>query len=156
MGKLLKVFDHVISETGVDPTCLEIEITESMLMNRIEAINAVLAALRGRGVAVSIDDFGTGYSSLVHLQQLQLDKLKIDRTFIAKIDKCAENANFAGSIVSLGQSIGLEIIVEGVETAEQLGVLRQLGCDTLQGNHFSRPLPADQFFDWCMARTAKW
>lgn len=147
-ARLLDVFNDVIAETRVDPACLEIEITESALMNRIETIVRVLQKLRSRGVAVSVDDFGTGYSSLVHLKKLPLDKLKIDRSFVMNIENDSEDAAFTKAIVALGQSIDLEIVAEGVETEGQFEILRQSGCETLQGYKFSKPLPADAFLEW--------
>lgn len=148
-ARLLKAFNAVIDETGVDPACLEIEITESALMNRISSIVRVLEELRSRGVAVSVDDFGTGYSSLVHLKQLPLDKLKIDRSFVTNIENSRKDADFTEAIVALGRSIDLEVVAEGVETEGQAELLRQHGCNTLQGYKFSRPLSADTFFEWC-------
>jgi predicted signal transduction protein with EAL and GGDEF domain len=104
-AKLLETFNKVVAETGVDPAFLEIEITESALMNRIASIVRVLRELRRRGVAISVDDFGTGYSSLVHMKQLPLDKLKIDRSFVMNIENDSEDAAFTKAIVALGQSM---------------------------------------------------
>lgn len=146
--KLVGVIDAAIKQSGIDPAFLEVEITESTIMNNVETVSATLGKLRERGVAVSIDDFGTGYSSLALLKQLPLDKLKIDRTFVADVTTDSDDAEIASAIISLGQNLGLEVIAEGVEELAQLEFLRLKGCDQAQGFYFSPPLPAEEFADW--------
>ena len=145
---LLEVFDSVLSETGINPSCLEFEITEGALMKGIDTIAACLQAMRDKGSSITVDDFGTGYSSLVHLKQLPLDKLKIDRSFISNMLTSMNDAEITNMIVSLGRSIGLEVIAEGAETEAEVDMLQNFGCDQIQGYFYSRPLPADQLFAW--------
>ena len=147
-ASLAGAFIDVIEETGIDPKILEIEITESTIMDNVETVATILGLLRRQGISVSIDDFGTGYSSLEILKQLPVDKLKIDRSFVAGITTDTNDAVIASAIISLAQNLGLEVIAEGVETREQLEFLQQNGCDQVQGYFFSRPLPADEFTKW--------
>jgi EAL domain-containing protein (putative c-di-GMP-specific phosphodiesterase class I) len=128
---------------------MEVEITEGSLMHRINAVSEKLQQLRNRGISVSVDDFGTGYSSLNHLRQLPLDKLKVDRSFVTNILINTEDAEITNTIVSLGKSIGLDVIAEGVETLGQVNLLREFGCDQVQGYYYNRPLPANCFAEWC-------
>jgi diguanylate cyclase (GGDEF)-like protein/PAS domain S-box-containing protein len=134
-----------LRETGLDPAFLELELTESALMKQPELAVSILQNLRDKGVAVSVDDFGTGYSSLSYLKKLPLDILKIDQSFIHQLDDNPDDAAIAVAIISMGQSLNLRIIAEGVETAEDLAFLRAHGCDEVQGFYFSRPVPAEQF-----------
>jgi diguanylate cyclase (GGDEF)-like protein len=147
--KLIEKIDDAIGATGVDPSCMEVEITEGSLMHRINAVSEKLQQLRNRGISVSVDDFGTGYSSLNHLRQLPLDKLKVDRSFVTNILINTEDAEITNTIVSLGKSIGLDVIAEGVETLGQVNLLREFGCDQVQGYYYNRPLPANCFAEWC-------
>lgn len=122
---------------------LDIEITESMVMQDIPGNVARLEALRGLGVSVAIDDFGTGYSSLAYLSRLPIQALKIDRSFISLLGLGPEHMTIVSTIISLAHALGLEVIAEGVETEAQARVLCQLDCDQMQGFLFHRPLPAD-------------
>lgn len=132
--------DRVISEMGFDPAFLVLEITETAMMN---AAPARLDELRGLGVRLAIDDFGTGYSSLASLHKLSIDVLKIDQVFVKGIEE--EDASpFVGTMVGLGQALGLQTIVEGIETQAQLEKLRELGCETGQGFYFAKPLTQPQ------------
>jgi diguanylate cyclase (GGDEF)-like protein/PAS domain S-box-containing protein len=133
-----------LSEIGLDPGYLELELTESVLMKRPERAASILRELRDRGVVVSVDDFGTGYSSLSYLKKLPLDTLKIDRSFVHQLSQNPDDAAIAVAIISMGQSLNLRIIAEGVETAEDLAFLRAHGCQEAQGYYFSRPVPAEQ------------
>jgi EAL domain-containing protein (putative c-di-GMP-specific phosphodiesterase class I) len=121
---------------------LELEITESSVMLDRDSSLASVAALKALGVQLSIDDFGTGYSSLSYLQQLEVDKLKIDIAFVRDMTTNANNAAIVKAVIALGQSLGLEIIAEGVETLEQARHLRMLRCDCMQGYLVSKPIPA--------------
>jgi EAL domain-containing protein (putative c-di-GMP-specific phosphodiesterase class I) len=132
---------HVLDETGADPRCLCIEITESVLMDDVESAIATLRALRALGIRLWVDDFGTGYSSLAYLRRLPLDGLKIDQSFVAGLGREAEDTAIAAGIVSLAHTLGLVALAEGVETQEQLELLRELGCDFAQGYYWSRPRP---------------
>ncbi|GAA0517512.1 GGDEF domain-containing protein [Saccharopolyspora subtropica] len=135
-----------LEQTGLPPSALCLEITESTLMQDPEAAEAVLNGLRELGVKLAIDDFGTGYSALALLHRLPLDTLKIDRSFIAGRDGTA-NEPFIASIVALAHTLNLNVVAEGVETAEQLATIRRLGCDEVQGFYFGRPVPIDELPD---------
>ncbi len=132
----------VLAEVGLDPRRLEIEITEGALMEQGPILDQKLAALRGHGIRLAVDDFGTGWSSLAYLRRMPIQKLKIDRSFIRDIAQDPTAASIAATVIQLARTLGLEVLAEGVETAEQLAVLERLGCDTVQGWLFSRALPA--------------
>ncbi len=121
---------------------LEIELTESSLMENVAEVRERLAELKALGVSLSLDDFGTGYSSLAYLKQFSLDKLKIDRSFVTGLPGDADDAAIARTIIAMGHQLRMVVAAEGVETAEQADFLGAMGCDELQGYHFSRPLPA--------------
>jgi diguanylate cyclase (GGDEF)-like protein len=133
---------------GVDPQAaqgLELELTESLIMENVEHSIATLEAIRAMGVRIAIDDFGTGYSSLSYLSKLPVDTLKIDRSFVVEMTTGAQGLALVSTIVKLGHSLGLAIVAEGVETAEQAARLREMGCDEMQGYLFSKPVPGDAF-----------
>jgi len=134
---------RAIEATGVDPTDLEMEITESTLLGDERAVVSDLHRLRALGVQISIDDFGTGYSSIAYLRRLPVDAIKIDRSFVAEITEARDDAALAAAIVSMGRAIRLRVIAEGVETAGQRELLAAWGCDEMQGFLFSRAVPAD-------------
>ncbi len=127
------------------PAEIEIEITESLFMADGDKNLAKdkLATLRETGITIAIDDFGTGYSSLSYIAHLPIDTLKIDRSFIIDMATSAQNMAIVKTIISLAHSLTLKVVAEGVETEQQATLLRQLGCDQVQGFVFSRPLPAD-------------
>jgi diguanylate cyclase len=137
-----------LRKTGVPPSCLELELTESVVMKNCERAASRLTELRELGVSSAIDDFGTGYSSLKYLQNLPIDTLKIDQSFIRNLDPSADvqsaNGAIVQAIVTLAQQLGLRVVAEGVETDEELEVLRRLGCDFVQGYLFSRPMSVEQ------------
>jgi Amt family ammonium transporter len=138
--------DHVaavLAETGLDPVCLKLEITESVLMHDAQHTANELNRLKALGVKIAIDDFGTGYSSLSYLRQLPIDHLKIDRSFISGEDCNGESQEIVKSIIALARSLGLTVIAEGVEHQEQLDKLRSADCDKAQGFMFSRPVDKD-------------
>ena len=128
---------------------LEIELTESSLMENVERAQGRLAELKALGLSLSLDDFGTGYSSLSYLKQFSLDKLKIDRSFVQDLPQSTDDAVIARTIVAMSHQLRMLVAAEGVETEEQAVFLREIGCDELQGYHFGRPVPAseiDQLF----------
>jgi diguanylate cyclase (GGDEF)-like protein/PAS domain S-box-containing protein len=135
---------RALRTSGIDPSLLELELTESSLMQNTEATIATLFALKNRGVELSIDDFGTGYSSLAYLQRFPIDKVKIDIAFVRNITGELGQATIAQTIVHMAHSLNLKCIAEGVETKEQQDYLRHHGCDEMQGYLFSRPLPLEQ------------
>jgi|JI6StandDraft_1071083.scaffolds.fasta_scaffold25738_3 diguanylate cyclase (GGDEF)-like protein/PAS domain S-box-containing protein len=141
VAEILALLDH----TGAPPTRLKLELTESLLLENAEEIIAKMTALKARGVSFSLDDFGTGYSSLSYLKRLPLDQLKIDQSFVRCVLTDANDAAIARTIVALGQSLGLAVIAEGVETGEQRDFLLAQGCLNHQGYFFSRPLPLAEF-----------
>ena len=129
-----------LAAAGLHPKSLVLEITETAIMEQLDAATTILSELRRLGVRLALDDFGTGYSSLSYLQRLPVDILKIDRSFVAGVAKSTEDSALARGILTLGQTLGLETVAEGIETAEQLAVLRELGCQLGQGYLFARPL----------------
>jgi EAL domain-containing protein (putative c-di-GMP-specific phosphodiesterase class I) len=120
---------------------LTLELTENILMQRVDGAMSTLEALRRIGVGLAIDDFGTGYSSLSYLSSLPIDSLKIDRSFVAEMTLGSKNSEIVRAIVSLGATLGKSIVAEGIETESQFAQLRELGCENGQGFHLSRPLP---------------
>ncbi|WP_328645775.1 EAL domain-containing protein [Amycolatopsis sp. NBC_00348] len=143
---LVPAVQDALASTGLPAGALCLEVTESALMRDQEAAGEVLAALRSLGVLLAIDDFGTGYSSLAQLRRLTLDTLKIDRSFITGIAESHDAEAIVTSIIAMAHAVDLTVIAEGVETAEQLELLRRLGCDQAQGFHLGRPIPADELF----------
>lgn len=144
-AKLTKTIQRILSETGMDPCYLDLEITEGYLMETIQITSSVLAELKAMGISISIDDFGTGYSSLSYLKHFPLDTLKIDKSFVCNITSNPHDAAIATTIITLAHSLGLKVIAEGVETEKQFNFLRDKGCDGMQGFLFSQPLTADEF-----------
>ena len=134
----------VLQKTCIDPHYLELEITESVAMHEVEKTIATLNELRAMHVQLSIDDFGTGYSSLSYLKRFPINKLKVDQSFIRNMTTDQNDASISRSIILLGQSLKLKVIAEGVETAAQLAMLQQFGCDEVQGYFFSKPIPANE------------
>jgi diguanylate cyclase (GGDEF)-like protein/PAS domain S-box-containing protein len=134
-----------LHDTGLDPSMLEIEVTESALMNRVESTESILKALRASGVQVAIDDFGTGYSSLSYLRKFPIDALKIDQSFVRQIAVGPDDTKIVTAVIRMGQSLGLRIIAEGVETEQELSFLRDHKCDEAQGYYFSRAVVAPEF-----------
>jgi diguanylate cyclase (GGDEF)-like protein/PAS domain S-box-containing protein len=135
----------ILDETGLAPELLELEITESAIMENAESMLAMLHSLKKMGLRLSIDDFGTGYSSLSYLKHFPIDKLKIDRSFVQDITDDSSNDALIETIINMGHNLKLKVIAEGVETVEQLATLEKLQCDEIQGYYFSRPLAPDDF-----------
>lgn len=133
---------QILAETQLDPSCLELEITENTLIDDAEKFIEILHSLKGMGVKLAIDDFGTGYSSLAYLKDFPVDRLKIDKAFVSNLENDAANEAILKTIVILGQSLGKKVVAEGVETSYQYDYLKAIGCDELQGYYFSKPIPA--------------
>ena len=144
-GNLLQTIREALQAADLDPRFLEVEITESAVMSDPEESVAILEQLSRMGVVVSVDDFGTGYSSMSYLRRFPIDKLKIDRAFIAELISRADDTSIVKAIVSLAHSLHLKVVAEGVETQEQLDLLKALGCDQYQGYCFSPAVPAAKF-----------
>lgn len=138
---LVDTVADTLTQHGVPPEALELEITESMLMRDIEVTNETFAGLKRLGVRIAIDDFGTGYSSLAYLHRFRVDVLKIDPSFVKALSSGGRAASVAGAIVGLGHKLGLSIVAEGVESADQLRFLKSEGCDVAQGFFLGRPVP---------------
>jgi diguanylate cyclase (GGDEF)-like protein len=136
---------EILKETGLDPKLLELELTESVLMKRVEATGSILATLRAKGIRVAVDDFGTGYSSLSYLRKFPIDALKIDQSFVRQITTYGGETSIVTAIIGMGRSLGLRVIAEGIETPEELAFLQAQQCEEGQGYYFSRPLPPGQF-----------
>ncbi len=144
-GQLGTRIATILEETGVPPACLELELTESILMREVDEAMLILDSLKNLGLSIAVDDFGTGYSSLNYLKQFPIDVLKIDRTFVDGLPEGEQDAQIARAIIAMAHSLNLAVIAEGVETHEQLEFLREHGCDEVQGYLFGRPMPARQF-----------
>ena len=145
---LLATIDRILQDTDLDQTYLEVEITESLLVDDIDQAIALLWELKRRGISIALDDFGTGYSSLSYLQKLPIDTLKIDRSFVTNIASNPDDAAISKAIVALAQSLELKITAEGVETEEQLNYLQNQGCHEVQGYYISKPLSPQRFQDF--------
>jgi diguanylate cyclase (GGDEF)-like protein/PAS domain S-box-containing protein len=149
---LARFIEDALREAGIDPRRLEIELTESLLMEDNEATSSVLAALAQMGVRVAMDDFGTGHSSLSYLKRFDIDTLKIDRSFVSELPHDAEDKAIATAIVAMGHSLHMRVVAEGVETGEQADCLRAIGCDEMQGYLLSRPMPPEALLPWLEQR----
>ena len=137
----------VLAETGLDPTRLEVEITEGMLIRDMARGIRILREIRALGVSVAMDDFGTGYSSLSYFRSFPFDKVKIDRSFIADMETNPHSLAIVQAVIGLGRGLGVPIVAEGVETEAQLARLRREGCDVVQGFHVGRPAGIAAFKD---------
>ncbi len=142
---LVEQIRSALSESGLDPQRLEIEITEGMAMAAGDEALRTLEALKAMGVSLAIDDFGTGYSSLNRLKEFPVDRLKIDQSFIRNVTDNKNDAAITSAIIQLGHTLNLRVIAEAAETREQIEFLAAQGCDEVQGYYFSRPLPAEDF-----------
>jgi diguanylate cyclase (GGDEF)-like protein/PAS domain S-box-containing protein len=143
---LAAIVGKALQDAGLAPDHLELEITESIMIQDLQTTITTLHQLHALGIQISIDDFGTGYSSLSYLKRLPISKIKIDQSFIRDICNDTDDGAIAHAVISLGHSLKMQVIAEGVETLEQLEHLRAQGCDEIQGYYFSRPLPAEAFF----------
>ncbi|MET0983455.1 MAG: EAL domain-containing protein [Telluria sp.] len=146
--QFLDVLCRALSETGAPADYLELEITESMAMEEPQQLVELLAQVKRTGVSIAIDDFGTGFSSLSYLQRLQVDRLKIDRTFVSEITGSARGSSIAAMVIQLGRNLGLSVIAEGVEDERQAQILHALGCPLAQGYLFARPLSPQGLLEW--------
>jgi EAL domain-containing protein (putative c-di-GMP-specific phosphodiesterase class I) len=139
-----RTIEEVLSKHGLAPALLELELTEGMLMSHTDDVLTTLRELTELGVHFAIDDFGTGYSSLAYLKRFPISRLKMDQSFVHGIPAKADDSALAGAIIFLARSLGLRVLAEGVETAEQAAFLEEHQCDELQGYHYSPPLPPDE------------
>jgi diguanylate cyclase (GGDEF)-like protein len=151
-GKLYGSVIDALVESGLAARRLELEITETLIIDDFEGTREALTQLRSRGISVALDDFGTGYSSLTHLRQLLFDRIKIDKSFVAEVTTRAECAAIVSAVIALGNSLGVCITAEGVETDDQLTILRAAGCTEVQGYLFSRPISGAKILERLSAR----
>ncbi len=145
---LVKDFKNILEEIGIEAETIELEVTESYIMEHIEKCIDTLYKLKEMGFTLAIDDFGTGYSSLSYLKKLPIKRLKVDKSFVMDIYKDSDDMAIAKTILAMGKSLGLEVIAEGVEEEEQLNFLMQQGCEEVQGYYFSKPLMPDELEEW--------
>ena len=150
-GDFIPMLRCLLRDTGLDPTWLELEITEGMMMGNTDQVIRTFLQLNQMGVEISIDDFGTGYSSLAYLKRFPVHRLKIDRSFVSDLTTDPDDAAITEVVIKMGHSLNLKVTAEGVETDQQVGYLRGKGCDELQGFLFSKPLPAEEFGQWYRA-----
>jgi len=144
-GKFIETLVDALAVSKLDPQCLTLELTENAVIENAQENLDILHAIKEMGVKLSVDDFGTGYSSLSYLKQLPLDELKIDRSFITGIQSATDDAPIVTAIIAMAHSLGLRVVMEGIETHHQLKFARDRGCDEYQGFLFSRPLPSAEF-----------
>jgi EAL domain-containing protein (putative c-di-GMP-specific phosphodiesterase class I) len=144
-ARFVSTIRQVLEESGLNPSCLELEITESCLVHDTANFIKTLHELKSLGVKLAIDDFGTGYSSLAYLKDFPVDSLKIDQTFVSRLETEPNNIGILRAIVALGHSLGMQVIAEGVETAYQQAFLQGIGCDKMQGYFFSKPVHIEDF-----------
>lgn len=144
-GDFAQVVAQALWDIGMPPNLLELELTESLVMEEPEKCKLMLLVLKKMGIKISIDDFGTGYSSLAHIREFPIDTLKIDRSFVKDLLVDKEAVSIINAIIAMAKSLKLNVIAEGVEHAEQVDIIRELGCDSMQGFYFAKALPADEF-----------
>jgi EAL domain-containing protein (putative c-di-GMP-specific phosphodiesterase class I) len=154
-GRFLDEIQHALQSQDLPPKSLKLEITESMLMLSPEEVQRVLGICQSYGASVAIDDFGTGYSSLSYLQSMPADTLKIDQSFVRTLHKNDRHLALVESILHLAGRLGMLTVAEGVETAEDVETLRNLGCDLAQGYYYARPMPTEQVLAWMEKQTEK-
>ncbi|MGI9200898.1 MAG: EAL domain-containing protein [Woeseiaceae bacterium] len=146
---LVSMVKQILLQQSIDQKLINLELTETALLEDLTAARPVLTDLNAYGVGIHIDDFGTGYSSLSYLAQLPVQSLKIDQSFIASLTESETNARVVQAIIALGRAMDLEVVAEGVETDQQYAILRRLECDMVQGFFIGKPMPADEFRRWC-------
>jgi len=144
-GSVVSLIERTLADTGLAPDSLEIELTEGVMLEGSDAAMTSLHRLRKCGVGFSLDDFGTGYSSLAYVKRLPVQRLKIDQSFVHRLGQDGQDEAIVRAVIDLGHSLGLKVTAEGVESAEQLRRLQELGCDEAQGDLISPPLPAEAF-----------
>ncbi len=154
-GDLARMVSQLVAKHDLDANFLELELTESLLMDDVDAQIKILHELRDVGVQLSIDDFGTGYSSLSHLKRFPINTLKLDRSFIRDMETDEDAASIVKGTISLVHSLRLRVVAEGVENQEQTNLLHEYGCDEIQGFFYSRPLPPDEFVAWVRTQRSK-
>jgi EAL domain-containing protein (putative c-di-GMP-specific phosphodiesterase class I) len=155
MSGFVETVERALQDAGASGPMLELELTERMLMEDVVGVRTALQRLKATGVGIAIDDFGTGYTSLALLKHLPVDRLKIDRSFITDLPRDAGSAAIVRAIIQLGQSLGLQVVAEGVETDAQREWVREQGCDAMQGFVEGEPMPLNAFEAWLAQRTGR-
>ncbi|MBL4747355.1 MAG: EAL domain-containing protein [Magnetovibrio sp.] len=141
----LESIQTIVAESECDPTFLEIEITESLVMEDVDNATLTMKAIRDIGITLSMDDFGTGYSSLAYLRKFPLDALKIDKSFVEAMTESSADASIVSAICSIGRNLRLAVIAEGVENEFEVPMLEEMGCTMIQGYLYGKPMPIDEF-----------
>ena len=154
-ANLVDVVGDTIRKSGIDARCLDLELTESTIMDRLEETTLTLKRLKNMGAHISIDDFGTGYSSLMYLKTFPIDCVKIDKSFVNDVTTDSDDRAITQAIISMAHSLKLEVVAEGVETKEQLEILKSQGCDIIQGYLFSKPIPVDDVAPFLLSDAVK-
>ena len=149
--RLLDLIKGILKQQRIDKQMLNLELTETVLLEDLTIARPVLAELSAYGIGIHIDDFGTGYSSLSYLAELPVETLKIDQKFVERLTESGTNARVVQAIIALGKAMGLEVVAEGVETEQQLVMVTRFGCDVAQGFFIGKPMPEAEFLDWCRA-----
>lgn len=153
--RFLSSLQSALADSGANPTLIELEITESMAMEEADLLARTIDSIKALGVRIAVDDFGTGFSSLSYLQRLQVDRLKIDKAFVAEIEKSERARRIPELVIQLGHKLGLTVMAEGVETLAQAEILTSLGCEDAQGFHYAMPMEPDKLIDWLRTYTAR-
>ena len=154
-GDLVSTVQEALRQTQLDPGLLELEITESVLMDELSGVATALSELSALGVKIAIDDFGTGYSSLSYLKRYPIDKLKIDQSFVRDMANDPGDEALVMAIIAMGHSLSIPVVAEGIETDEQLALLVENDCDMGQGFHIGKPMPIDALLQW-FSDTTRW
>jgi EAL domain-containing protein (putative c-di-GMP-specific phosphodiesterase class I) len=144
----IRNLDKIIKDTQCDPSWIELEITESSILENPTQAIELLQKLKDKGFYISMDDFGTGYSSLSYLKNLPIDKLKIDQSFIRNITNDSKNQTIVKTIISLAKGLSIQVLAEGVESEDELGFLKEHGIDSIQGFYYAKPLPLSHMEDF--------
>jgi diguanylate cyclase (GGDEF)-like protein/PAS domain S-box-containing protein len=153
---LLQKVAQVLRETGLNPSNLELEVTESVMLNDADSPTETLRQLKGLGVRIALDDFGTGYSSLSYLRRFPVDTLKVDRSFVDRLGQEVEDTAIVQTVITLAKTLGLEVVAEGVERVDQLAQLREMECDLAQGYYFARPIVSESIPALLASGTQPW
>jgi predicted signal transduction protein with EAL and GGDEF domain len=146
----------IIENSGIAPSRIDMEVTETALIQDFDQANVSLRSLKALGVGISLDDFGTGYSSLSYVHRFPIDKIKIDRSFVREVETDESCRAIVKSVIDMSRNLKLGCIVEGMETRDQVRVLRSLGCTTMQGYHFGKPMPATEVLAFLKAADWSW
>jgi EAL domain-containing protein (putative c-di-GMP-specific phosphodiesterase class I) len=151
-GSLIETIANALKNSGINPKYLELELTETSILQDLEQAAATLDVFKSMGLKLALDDFGTGYSSLSYLMKLPFDKLKIDQSFIKNLKTETKGTAIVSAIISMSHSLGMSVIAEGVEEEEHMRILLPMQCDLVQGYYISRPLPASKFEEFYIHR----